>query len=477
MIRPENPDAHSEQIINDLESAVISKLRAALSDQQPAAEAPLAETSTLFKQARQQLSEQLLPRSAPGETALRQQLAEARAELQRARDVAAAAMRARCEFLAYMSHEIRTPMTAILGFTELLQNQELSDADQSRALQTVQRNGHYLLDVINEILELSRLESGLLEIEQLKVNPLQISRDAIAELTQQADEQHNALDLELEGLVPETIETDPALLKQALLNLISNALKLTRQGRIRLTLSCDPIQETIRFSICENGLGIPTDQRQHVFQPFRQAATDTTRKRGKAGSGFTIISRIAELLHGEVSFNQDPQQGSEFTLQIATGSLQSVRLLNSEDELPQHPPAPQSFSVNSRLTGRILLVEDNLDNQRLIRFLLTRAGADVTIAVNGKAGIETALQAESPFDLILMDLQMPVMDGYEATRTLRNAGYTGQIVALTAHALTGEQDRCIEAGLDDCLTKPIDRNILIPQIAARLALSSESVSH
>lgn len=457
MIRPEHQPPHCEQIIDDLEQAVLSRLRAALSDQQQSAEAPLADTSSLFDQARQQL----------GET---------RAELNQARDVATTAMRARCEFLAYMSHEIRTPMTAILGFTELLQNQHLSAVDQGRALQTIQRNGHYLLEVINEILELSRLESGLLEIESLKVNPLQISRDVIAELAQQASEHQNALELELEGLIPETIETDPALLKQALLNLIGNALKLTRQGRIRLTLSCDPIQETIRFSICENGLGIPTDQRQHVFQPFRQAATDTTGKRGKAGSGFTIISRIAELLHGEVRFHQDPQQGSEFTFQIATGSLQNVRLRNSRDELQQEPPTPQSFSVNSKLTGRILLVEDNPDNQRLIRFLLNRAGADVTIAANGKTGVETALQAESPFDLILMDLQMPVMDGYEATRALRNAGYTGEIVALTAHALTGEQDRCLQAGLDDCLSKPIDRNILIPHIAARLARKSETVT-
>ncbi|MEQ9068478.1 MAG: response regulator, partial [Gimesia chilikensis] len=212
------------------------------------------------------------------------------------------------------------------------------------------------------------------------------------------------------------------------------------------------------------------------FQPFRQAAATTTGKRGKAGSGFTIISRIAELLQGEIRLEQDASENSEITFAIATGPLTQVRMLSSQEAGELDLPDPRSFSANSRLQGRILVVEDNLDNQRLIRFLLNRAGAEITIAANGQQGVDMALQSESPFDLILMDLQMPVLDGYQATIALRAAGYTGSIVALTAHALTGELERCLSVGFDDCLTKPIDRNVLIPQIAARLARKSTSVT-
>lgn len=407
-------------------------------------------------------------------TQLLQELQATREELKQAQARAESATRARCEFLAYMSHEIRTPMTAILGFTELLENESLSETDQTRAVQTIQRNGRYLLDVINEILELSKLESGILEIESLQVSPIQIGREVIEQLTEQASEQENSLHLELDGPVPATIQSDPTLLKEALVNLTGNVLKLTRQGHIRLTLSCNPTLETFSFRVSDTGLGIPTDQRQHVFQPFRQAAASG--KRAKAGSGFTIISRIAELLNGKINLEQETEQYSEFTFQIATGPLHEVRMLSSLKELEHEPPASHSFSVNSRLQGRILVVEDNLDNQRLIRFLLNRAGADVTIASNGQLGVETALQSVPPFDLILMDLQMPLMDGYQTTKALRSAGYTSPIIALTAHALTGERERCLAAGLDDCLTKPIDRNVLIPQIAARLASKSASVS-
>ena len=469
MPRPDLSHTQVSQILNRLEESVRETFREAFSPQNNPVPSSLP---VVPQQPHQDTST-----TEETETArLRRELQATREELKQAQAVAAAATRARCEFLAYMSHEIRTPMTAILGFTELLQNEALSDEDQNRAVKTIRRNSHYLLDVINEILELSRLESGVLEIEQLQVNPLQLGREVVDQLAEQSRALNNTIHLEIEGTVPETIQTDPTLLKQALVNLLTNALKLTTEGHIRLTLSCDPSQQAFCFRVSDTGMGIPTDQRQHVFQPFRQAAATTTGKRGKAGSGFTIISRIAELLQGEIRLEQDASEHSEFTFAIATGPLDQVRMLSSQEAGELDLPDPRSFSANSRLQGRILVVEDNLDNQRLIRFLLNRAGAEITIAANGQQGVDMALQSESPFDLILMDLQMPVLDGYQATIALRAAGYTGPIVALTAHALTGELERCLSVGFDDCLTKPIDRNVLIPQIAARLARKSTSVT-
>ena len=469
MPRPDLSHKQVSRILNRLEESVRETFREAFAPQNTQ-ESPCLPTTL------QQFNQEATTAEETETIRLQKELQETREELKQAQAVAAAATRTRCEFLAYMSHEIRTPMTAILGFTELLQNEALSDADQNRAINTIRRNSHYLLDVINEILELSRLESGLLEIEQLQVSPLKIGREVVDQLSEQASTLNNTIHLEVEGTVPETIQTDPALLKQALANLLTNALKLTTEGHIRLTLSCDPAQQVFCFGVSDTGMGIPTDQRQHVFQPFRQAATTTKGKRGKAGSGFTIISRIAELLQGEIRLEQDASENSDFTFAIATGPLDQVRMLTSHEAGELDLPDPRSFSANSRLQGRILVVEDNLDNQRLIRFLLNRAGAEITIAANGQLGVDMALQSESPFDLILMDLQMPVLDGYQATIALRDAGYTGPIVALTAHALTGELERCLSVGFDDCLTKPIDRNVLIPQIAARLARNSASVS-
>jgi len=403
------------------------------------------------------------------------ELEETRQTLKEAHAAAEAANQAKSVFLANMSHEIRTPMTAILGFSELLLSEEISKGDRTKAVQTIQRNGRYLLEVINDILDLSKIETGQIEIEQRKLNPVHLLFEVKALLNDRAQAKNNALQLEIRGEIPAVIQTDPTRLKQALINLAGNAIKFTEQGTIRLLLECDQQQERLKFHVIDTGIGIPDSQLQQIFLPFGQADSSTTRKNGGTGLGLAITKRIAEMLGGDVSVRSESGKGSEFILRIATGSLADAPMLTSIDNASATRSTPLEYSVHSQINGRVLLVEDSPDNQRLIRFILNKAGADVSIAKNGEEGIKLALaaiQSNESFDLILMDIQMPVMDGYEATRSLREAGYHGQIVALTALALQGDSEKCLAAGCDGYLSKPIDRHVFIPEVAARIGQES-----
>ena len=405
------------------------------------------------------------------------ELEDTREKLKSAQNAANSATQAKSIFLANMSHEIRTPMTAILGFSEILQNSELNDSDRSKAVETIQRNGHYLLNVINDILDLSKFESGRLELEKRKLNPVNLMLEVKEILDDRAKANQNILKLELCGEVPAAIQSDPTRLKQALMNLTENAIKFTENGTIRIKIEYQPQNGLLNYHIIDTGVGISDQGLHQIFQPFGQADPSTSRKFGGTGLGLTLTKRIAELLGGNVSLKSEYGRGSHFTLSIAADILPDTPMLTSIDDSSPLRTTPLEYSVNSPIDGRILIVEDSPDNQRLIRFLLNKAGAEVTIAKNGVEGIKLALAAkesDDPFDLILMDMQMPVMDGYEATQTLRGLEYTGQIVALTAHAVEGDEKRCLAAGCDAYLAKPIDRNILIPEVAARLGQISNN---
>lgn len=386
-----------------------------------------------------------------------------------------AAIQSRSEFLANMSHEIRTPMTAILGFSELLENKDLTAAQHSKAVQTIQRNGRYLLDLVNDILDLSQVDAGKYELEKRKTNPVRVLREIKEHLDHQATAQNNELLIELQGKVPQFIHTDPTRLKQALVNLTENAIKFTKHGTIHITLEHDPQQERLCYHVTDTGTGIPANQLQQIFQPFGQADSSQTRKQSGIGLGLTMTQRIAKMLDGDVNVESTYRKGSKFTFNIATGDLSDVPMVTSLDRDTVRRSTPIEYSVNSKISGRILLVEDRPDNQHLIRFILNKAGAEVTIAHNGKEGTELALielQAKNPFDLILMDIQMPIMDGYEATYVLRKAGYKGQIIALTTHVRSEEIDKCMASGCDAYLPKPIDRKTFIPEVAARIGQTS-----
>lgn len=387
-------------------------------------------------------------------------------------EVAETASKAKSEFLANMSHEIRTPMTAILGYSDVLL-EELEQESNRSAVHAIKRNGEYLLELINDILDLSKIESGKLEVEQTSCSPTQIVAEVASLMQVRADAKNLPLEIEYTGTIPETIKCDPVRLRQILVNLIGNAIKFTETGCIRVVsriVQSSDAPSWLQFDVIDSGIGMTQEQIRKLFKPFMQADSSTSRKFGGTGLGLSISKRLAKLLGGDIMVTSSFGLGSTFSVTVETGPLDGVRMLEdpatamAEDRQDSKPPAAPKVTLDCR----ILLAEDGPDNQRLISLVLKKAGADVTVAENGQIAFEQALAARDegrPFGIILMDMQMPVMDGYTATQKLREAGYTDPIIALTANAMLGDDEKCREAGCDGYLTKPIDRVKFLPAIA------------
>ena len=410
----------------------------------------------------------------------------------RAQQAAEAAGRAKSEFLANMSHEIRTPMTAILGYAEILA-ENVSDPASIEAADIIKRNGNYLLNVIGNILDLSKIEAGNLHVEKTACSPVGIVAE-VASLMRVRAEAHNlTLSTEFLGPIPETIRTDPTCLRQILINLVGNAIKFTETGAVRIVTRLHQEEgrtPLLQLDVIDTGMGMTREQIVRLFQPFTQGDMSTSRRFGGAGLGLTISRRLAEILGGTIDVQSALQSGTTFSVTIDPGPLDGTPMLENPAEAAlQSRSSRRRYDQNMpKLDRRVLLVEDGPDNQRLIAFLLRKAGAQVTVAENGQAAIEKIVAAApasedkegqrfTPFDVILMDMQMPVLDGYEATRRLRALGYTGPIVALTAHAMSQDRQRCLDAGCDDYLAKPIEPRALLEMIAQcmpRLASSDHA---
>jgi signal transduction histidine kinase/DNA-binding response OmpR family regulator len=383
------------------------------------------------------------------------------------------ASRAKSEFLANMSHEIRTPMTSIIGYADLLLDPETTACERLTHIQTIRRNGEHLLSILNDILDLSKIEAGKMTVEHIRCSPSMIIVDVASLMRVRANEKGLFFEVQYQTPIPETIESDPTRVRQVLLNLVGNAIKFTASGGVRILARCEGLDTeapTLILEVVDTGIGMSAEQSAQLFQPFVQADTSTTRKFGGTGLGLVICHRLAQMLGGEVATDSSPGRGSSFRLSVSTGSLAGVKMFHElhEGGIPEEGVGPARDEACGPLDCTVLLAEDGLDNQLLISTHLKRAGARVTIVENGRLALDTAmaaLLASEPFDVILMDMQMPEMDGYAATSELRRKGYTGPVVALTAHAMAGDRERCLSAGCTDYLTKPIGRSKLVETVA------------
>ena len=399
--------------------------------------------------------------------------------LRKAMGKASQANEAKSSFLANMSHEIRTPMTAILGYADvLLENYKVENASPlcMEAIQTIRRNGKYLLELINDILDIAKVEAGKLVIRRNQCSPSELIAEVIDLMRMRAEEKGLSIGVEFDGPIPAYIQTDAIRVRQILVNLVGNAIKFTDEGGINIIARCqrsaDPSNTMIEFDIKDSGIGMSGPQMAKLFKPFSQVDESAARRYGGTGLGLALSRRLAQALGGDISVMSLLGEGSTFRATITTGSLVDVHFIDHPDPQISSKELVASDGIKSvQLKGAILLAEDNPDNQRLIEFVLTKTGAKVVIANNGQEALDLA--SSEVFDLILMDMQMPVMDGYTATRELRKRGYKKPIIALTAHSMAGDRQKCLDAGCDEFATKPIDRNTLLPLLVNAMAKYAE----
>ena len=396
-------------------------------------------------------------------------------ELVTARVMADTANRSKSEFLANMSHEIRTPLTSILGYADLLSEAGLSAVETADSVAAIKSAGSHLMTIVSDVLDLSKIEAGRMTVECIEMSPSHIIDEVLSVLQPAAQAKGLELYARCVGPFPKRIASDPLRVRQIMMNLVGNAVKFTENGHVCVTVqnvpkSTDGI-ERLAFEVTDTGIGMTQEECKSLFEPFTQADPSTTRRFGGTGLGLAICRRMARILDGEIVATSEPGVGSTFRVTIATGSLQNVEMLDSLSTVEAKSGRKELHHRKKLLHGRILLVEDNPVNRRLFHAVLCNAGADVDLAENGQVAVEKAVTAmvshSSPnntlpgYDVILMDMQMPVLDGYSATKHLRAIRYQGSIVALTAHALTEDREKCLSIGCDDVITKPVERDLLI----------------
>ena len=396
-------------------------------------------------------------------------LEEAKVALEKSKQIAEEANLAKSAFLANMSHEIRTPMNSILGFADVMRR-GFADSEEERHeyLNIIHTSGQHLLDLINDILDLSKVESGKMELERIPCQPHTIVNDAMAIFSVRANEKNLSLDFRIEETIPELIRADPLRLRQVLTNLIGNAIKFTDSGSVTIVARLDH-QDGLKlaFDVIDSGIGITAEEAQKIFDPFSQADSSTTRKFGGTGLGLPISRKLAEMMGGTIVAGGEAGKGSRFTVTIDPGPLDDVRMISQDDIATIvntiSNPSEEDYQLPA---GKILVVDDGDSNRRLIQLVLERAGAKVTTAVNGADAVAVACQ--EPFDVILMDLMMPVMDGYEATGRLRDRDMNVPIIALTAHAMKEQRQQALDSGFDDFVSKPVNIDLLLEVVAKHL---------
>jgi len=391
-------------------------------------------------------------------------------ELRRAKEKAEESSRFKSLFLSNMSHEIRTPMTAIMGYVDLLRSFEPPLIEHREYLDTIHVNAEHLLTIINDILDLTQFDANKLRLDKKDCSPMKIVEEVRALLQSRADEKHLSLLTNYVLPLPKTIHTDPVRLRQILVNLVGNALKFTDHGGVKITVSHAPGglgEASLQFEVVDTGIGISLQDRSRLFRPFMQIDDAIDRRHGGTGLGLAISQNLAHLLGGQIDVQSEPNEGSVFTLLIDPGPLGGSDMLDSLPAVPGATAEPHKIEAYRQLEGRVLLAEDDEAIQYLLFRYLNSAGLNVDRACDGELTRKMAMEslaAGCPYDLILMDIRMPKLDGYEAARRLRRDGWLGPIIAQTAHALSGEREKCLAAGCDDYITKPTQPEDLIDKI-------------
>jgi two-component system, sensor histidine kinase len=392
-------------------------------------------------------------------------------ELRLAKKLADAASETKSRFLANMSHEIRTPLGVILGFSELLISPQSNSGEKEEAVTVMKRNSQQLLKIIDDILDLSKVEAGKLDIERSEISIIELISTVRNSLAVTAKQKGLDFRVVIDGKIPQRIMSNSTRIQQILLNIIGNALKFTSQGEVVVRVSLRPPSEKadgsssrLHFSVTDSGPGLTKVQIENLFQPFTQGDSSITRKFGGTGLGLVLSRKLARSLGGDVwATASAPNKGAHFEITVETGPLDGIEFTSNLDTSQLSAPVVSEKKPEALSGMKVLLVEDSVDIQIWVSHLLTVEGAQVNLANNGVEGVEMAMRGS--YDVILMDIQMPVLDGLAAITQLRSQGFKKPIIALTAHGMVEDRKRCLAAGSDEHVVKPVDRAHLIESIS------------
>lgn len=402
------------------------------------------------------------------------ELRQAQEQLASAKAAAEASAAAKSLFVANTSHEIRTPLTAIIGFAEMLLEQADPESSTDLAASTILRNGRHLLGLINDILDLSKIEAGQLEFEQTPYSPAELLQDVAAAMKLLAQDKGLYFRVKAGSPLPEQVVGDPTRVRQALFNLCNNAIKFTHSGGVDVEVRCVLAAERLYLQVRDSGIGIRVEDQATLFQPFTQVEEAVSRRYGGTGLGLAITRQLVEGMGGAISVSSQLGRGTEFEVTLPTGPLQSVPLRQSPMDTDYHAADTRAAQGNIRLGGRVLVADDSADNRELVRHYLDQLGVQATLVESGRQAVAAAL--ESPFDLLIFDIQMPEMGGLEALANLQACGFDKPIIALTANVMAADTQRYQQAGFAACLGKPIERQVFVATLQRYLPPADDGLA-